>query len=461
MQTSTFFKFLAQVLDLLILNLLSVIYYFTYNGVIYNPQFLQAAPWYWLIGNATYIISLMLVHVILYNRIVRPEKIVSRIIKTMLIHIVLFLAALNILSLPEPQFYMLGIFYFTAFCFVCSGRLLLRKKIKIVRSYGKDVKTAVLIGAGEHISDMAKIMLDPWNGYHLLGVFSDERYTPNGRTAALGKISDCIQWLKENKTDCVYCGLPSQRANDILPILDFCENNLIHFYIVPGYRNYLKQQIVSEPFGEMLVFAIRKEPLSEPVNRFMKRTFDFILSSLFLCTIYPFIYLIIGAAIKISSPGPVYFKQDRTGTDGKTFKCMKFRSMKVNKECDKLQATKDDPRKTRIGNFLRHSNLDELPQLINIWKGEMSFVGPRPHMLRHTEMYSRLINQYMVRQLVKPGLTGWAQINGFRGETRQLEDMQNRVKYDIWYLENWSFWLDIYIMYKTAANMLAGEKNAY
>ena len=135
--------------------------------------------------------------------------------------------------------------------------------------------------------------------------------------------------------------------------------------------------------------------------------------------------------------------------------------MKVNKECDKLQATKDDPRKTKIGNFLRKSNLDELPQVINIWKGEMSFVGPRPHMLKHTEMYSQLINQYMVRQLVKPGLTGWAQINGYRGETKELADMQHRVEYDIWYLENWTFFLDIYILYKTFINMIKGEKNAY
>lgn len=461
MQTSTFFKFLAQVLDLIILNLLSLIYFFTYKDFVYDPQFLDAAPYYWLTGNCTYIISLMLVHVILYNRIVRPEKIVSRIIKTLLIHIVLFLSVLNFLKLPEPQFYMLATFYFSAFCFICMGRLMFRKKIKIVRTFGKDVKTAILIGTGDNINEMADIMLNPWNGYHLLGIFSDEKDNLMGKTSHLGKVNDCIRWLTENKVDNVYCGLPSLRADDILPIINYCENNLIHFFIIPSYRNYLKRQMVSEPFGEALVLAIRKEPLEEPQNRFFKRAFDFAFSSLFLCTLYPFLYIILSIAIKISSPGPVYFKQERTGIDGKNFKCLKFRSMKVNKECDKLQATKDDPRKTRFGDFLRRSNLDELPQLINIWKGEMSFVGPRPHMLKHTEMYSRLINQYMVRQLVKPGLTGWAQINGYRGETRELADMQHRVECDIWYLENWTFFLDIYILYKTFINMIKGEKNAY
>jgi len=203
-------------------------------------------------------------------------------------------------------------------------------------------------------------------------------------------------------------------------------------------------------------------PLGFYRNRLFKRILDIIVSGLFLCTLYPFFYFMVGLAVKLSSPGPIYFRQMRTGINGKSFECIKFRSMKVNGESDKIQATKNDPRKTRVGNFLRKSNLDELPQFINVWKGEMSIVGPRPHMLKHTDEYSQLINKYMVRHLIKPGITGWAQIRGCRGETKELSEMENRVKHDIWYMENWTFLLDIYIIIMTLVTMLSKtDKKAY
>lgn len=203
-------------------------------------------------------------------------------------------------------------------------------------------------------------------------------------------------------------------------------------------------------------------PLGFYRNRLLKRVLDIVVSSLFLCTLYPFIYITVALFVKLSSSGPVYFRQMRTGIDGRPFECVKFRSMKVNGDCDQIQATKNDPRKTKIGNFLRKSSIDELPQFINVWKGEMSIVGPRPHMLKHTEEYSQLINQYMVRLLIKPGITGWAQIKGYRGETNKVSDMEGRVKHDIWYIENWTFWLDIYIVIKTFILMLLKmDKKAY
>ena len=253
----------------------------------------------------------------------------------------------------------------------------------------------------------------------------------------------------------------SDRAADILPIIDYCEGNLIRFYSVPNMRNYLKRNMVMETFDDVVVLAIRREPLSSPGKRFVKRLFDIVVSGLFLCTIYPFIYIAVGIAIKFSSPGPIYFKQKRNGLDGKVFECIKFRSMKVNAQSDTLQATKDDPRKTKVGNFLRKTNLDELPQFINVFKGDMSIVGPRPHMLKHNEEYSHLIDRYMVRHFVKPGITGWAQVNGFRGETKKLSEMAGRVQADIWYLEHWSFWLDVRIIFKTVSNMIHGEEKAY
>ena len=192
----------------------------------------------------------------------------------------------------------------------------------------------------------------------------------------------------------------------------------------------------------------------------MKRTLDIILSLIFLiptALIFPFVFII----MKIQSPGPILFKQKRTGLDGKTFYCYKFRSMHVNKDADRLQATKDDPRKYPFGNFMRKANIDELPQFINVLQGRMSIVGPRPHMLAHTEQYSELIDKYMVRHFVKPGVTGWAQVTGFRGETKELWQMEGRVKRDIWYMEHWSIWLDFRIIWLTAKSIFIHDKNAY
>jgi putative colanic acid biosynthesis UDP-glucose lipid carrier transferase len=202
-------------------------------------------------------------------------------------------------------------------------------------------------------------------------------------------------------------------------------------------------------------------PLYTSYNSIIKRAFDLMVSIVMLCSFFPIICLIVGVFIKLTSPGPIFFVQKRTGKDGQDFNCYKFRSMVVNQDADKLQATANDPRKTPLGNFIRNTSIDEIPQLINVFLGNMSLVGPRPHMVKHTEMYSKLIDNYMDRHTVKPGITGWAQVTGLRGETKELSQMENRVKADIWYIQNWSFLLDMKILMRTALTILLGDKNAY
>ncbi len=202
-------------------------------------------------------------------------------------------------------------------------------------------------------------------------------------------------------------------------------------------------------------------PLYIRYNKIIKRAFDLMVSIVMLCSFFPIICLIVGIFIKLTSPGPIFFVQKRTGKDGKDFNCYKFRSMVVNQDADKLQATANDPRKTPLGNFIRNTSIDEIPQLINVFLGDMSLIGPRPHMVKHTEMYSKLIDNYMDRHAVKPGITGWAQVTGLRGETKELSQMENRVKADIWYIQNWSFLLDMKILIKTILTILLGDKNAY
>jgi putative colanic acid biosynthesis UDP-glucose lipid carrier transferase len=200
-------------------------------------------------------------------------------------------------------------------------------------------------------------------------------------------------------------------------------------------------------------------PLDKAANAAAKRLFDLLFSALFLLLCFPFVWLILGAAIKLSSPGAVFFVQKRTGKGGRIFRCYKFRSMRMNDDTE--QATAGDPRTTRVGRFIRRTNLDELPQFINVFRGDMSVVGPRPHPLWLDERYAPLIDGYMLRYTVKPGITGWAQVGGCRGETRRTEDMERRVGKDLWYMRNWTFTLDISIILRTIVSMFLGDRNAY
>jgi len=209
------------------------------------------------------------------------------------------------------------------------------------------------------------------------------------------------------------------------------------------------------------VSKLRNEPLDKRWNRALKRTFDIVFSLGVIVFVLSWLIPLLALAVKLSSPGPVFFKQTRLGEGMKKFSCYKFRSMRVNKEADSKQATKNDPRVTKVGAFLRKSNLDEMPQFLNVLLGQMSVVGPRPHPLKLNDQFRDIIDKYMVRHFVRPGITGWAQVNGFRGETRTPELMEKRVDLDVWYLENWSFKLDLKIIVKTVTNMLGKDERAY
>jgi putative colanic acid biosynthesis UDP-glucose lipid carrier transferase len=253
----------------------------------------------------------------------------------------------------------------------------------------------------------------------------------------------------------------SRKQKDIIrKVSRFCDRHVVRFFYVPVSVESIGLNLKREMLEDIEIFTTYENPLQNSVNRAIKRVFDIVFSLIFLiptAILLPVIWLI----IKIQSPGPLLFKQVRTGLDGREFKCYKFRSMHVNKDADRLQATKDDPRKFPFGNFMRKANIDELPQFFNVLQGRMSIVGPRPHMLAHTEEYSKLIDKYMVRHFVKPGVTGWAQVTGFRGETKELWQMEGRVKRDIWYMEHWSIWLDIRIIWLTFKTIFVLDKNAY
>ena len=318
------------------------------------------------------------------------------------------------------------------------------------------------MGAGKNGMELYQVMKDDLSyGFNVRGFFDDNVALKEALPNYLGTTDKVEAYVLLHDIDEIYCTLPGTNDGKIVRLLNFAETHMVRFYIVPEFYRDVKKSMVMEVMESIPLLTIRREPLQSMYNRCLKRAFDLVFSSIVLVTIYPVLYVILGILIKLSSPGPVLFKQKRTGLYGRDFECFKFRTMRVNAEADTLQAVKDDPRKTRIGDFLRKSNLDEFPQFVNVFLGDMSVVGPRPHMLKHTEQYSALIDKYMVRHLVKPGVTGWAQVTGYRGETKTLEQMEGRVKRDVWYIENWTFFLDLKIIVVTILNMFKGEKNAY
>ena len=403
--------------------------------------------------------------VILHRSVVRPEQIMVRVLRNMVPFVLLSVCILLLFHFEFSHSRLFGLFYIVLILVIVSYRLAFRYFLELYRKQGGNVRKVILIGSHENMQELYHAMTDdPTSGYRVLGYFEDfpsDRYPSD--VSYLGHPQEVNNFLKQNvgRVDQLYCSLPSARSAEIVPIINYCENHLVRFFSVPNVRNYLKRRMHFEMLGNVPVLSIRREPLELLENRVIKRTFDIVCSTLFLCTVFPFIYIAVGIAIKMSSPGPVFFKQKRSGEDGKEFWCYKFRSMRVNTQCDTLQATEHDPRKTRIGEIIRKTSIDELPQFINVLKGDMSIVGPRPHMLKHTVEYSQLINKFMVRHFVKPGITGWAQVTGYRGETKELWQMEGRVMRDIWYIEHWTFLLDLYIMYKTVYNAIHGEKKAY
>jgi putative colanic acid biosynthesis UDP-glucose lipid carrier transferase len=277
----------------------------------------------------------------------------------------------------------------------------------------------------------------------------------------LGNRDECVSYAIANNVKEIYSTISPEKHSYVYGLAQTAEKNMIRFKFVPDFRMFVNRNIHVDIVESIPILSFRSEPLEDIVASTKKRVFD-VLFSLFIITfLLSWLVPLLAILIKINSPGPVFFVQLRSGKDNKQFRCFKFRTLKVNRDADAKQVTRDDDRFTKLGKFLRKTSLDELPQFFNVLLGDMSVVGPRPHMLKHTEDYSRLLNEYMIRHFVKPGVTGWAQVNGFRGEIKEQEQLRKRIEYDIWYLENWSLWLDFRIIFLTVYVTIKGDKNAF
>lgn len=324
-------------------------------------------------------------------------------------------------------------------------------------------KRVAIIGHGDHVAPVADYFERQGDFYSINTIGYKDQDAFHNKEKTLKRFKEYFKAVSNQGIHDVFLVTTpdmSAYSEELIVAADF---QCVQLNFVPAIsaRITYNGSVDSQVNFELPVLKSHEEPMSTMENRLKKRLVDLFISSMVIIFILSWMIPIIGLIIKIQSPGPIFFKQPRSGRNNRAFGCYKFRSMVVNKQSGEKQATKNDKRITPIGNFLRKTNLDEFPQFINVFLGQMSVVGPRPHMLSHTEHYSQLIQHYMVRHFVKPGITGWAQVNGYRGETKDPNLMAKRVEYDIEYLRNWSAMLDFKIVCMTAINMAKGEENAY
>lgn len=319
--------------------------------------------------------------------------------------------------------------------------------------FGGNFRKVVLVGHGKSASQLMEFFTDnPDYGYKLEKVY---------KLHDTADIDECFSFVLENRIDEIYCSLSNLSSTDVNRFIDFTDNNLKILKFLPDNKEILARSYKYDYYGYIPVISLRNIPLDNFLNKVTKRFFDIVFSLIVIIGILSWLTPLLAILIKTESKGPVFFRQKRNGLNYHEFSCYKFRSMRLNAIADLYQVSKNDPRITRIGKFIRKTSIDELPQFFNVLLGDMSVVGPRPHMVSHTEMYARRVDKFMVRHFIKPGITGLAQTKGFRGEVETDNDIIYRVKYDIFYLENWSLLLDMKIVVQTVYNALRGEDKAY
>lgn len=413
---------------------------------------------YQLYFNMAWIVTVYLQNVYKFYRVTAFLKIFLNFARFFLFYAILVIAFKGLAT--DLGYSRLHLMYSLIFIFfgITLWRLIIYIALRTYRRSGHNYRRVVIAGFNDAAHDLVDFFSShPEHGYKFLGIFDDD---VTGHEGIKGRLSDVEKYCSENNVDEIYCIMSRLVPEQLNNLLDVADNNFIRIKLVPGLMDYSYKNLKLDLYDYLPVIAVRSNPLDEGENKFIKRTFDIVFSLLVCVLILSWLLPILAILIKLDSKGPVFFKQKRSGLNNKEFTCWKLRSMVVNNEAHTKQATEGDARITRIGRFIRKTNLDEFPQFFNVLIGNMSIVGPRPHMLKHTEEYSKIIEKFMLRHFIKPGITGLSQAVGLRGETTNPLMMKRRVKTDLFYIENWSFFLDIRIILLTVVNIFRGNKNA-
>lgn len=389
------------------------------------------------------------------ERYAKISKVFSLLFRQFVVFFVVLYAFIGFFKEYSVSRLYLAQYYASCFLLVAFFKILMYYLLQRYReALGGNFRNTVVIGNNAKAKQLVKIFEDRPE----FGFIFKKGFIPKSKYFS---VQDCISYIDTEGIDEIYCSVAELSNKDLADIVDYADNNLKVVKFIPDNKFIYNKRLRFDYYDYLPVLSLREIPLEASLNYFLKRAFDVIFSLLVIVFILSWLVPLMGILIKLESKGPVFFKQNRHGINGGEFKCYKFRSMAVNQDADKAQATKGDMRVTRLGNFMRKTSIDELPQFFNVLFGQMSVVGPRPHMVLHTEVYGNLVDKYMVRHFVKPGITGLAQVRGYRGEITQDSDIINRVRLDIFYVENWSMALDFKIIIDTVLNVFRGEENAY
>ena len=389
-------------------------------------------------------------------RFTKLINIISYVFYQLFLYTIIVYAFFGVVETPNPSPLKILNFIIYTFILISAFKFTLFYGLQTFRlGFGGNFRKTIIIGNNDSVNELKKFFIAQKElGY-------ENRKTFNFKSPEELDLDECFSFIKSRNIDEVYCSANELSENQIKLLIQFCENNFKILKFISERGGLLSKKLKTDTYGLSTVQSLREMPLSNDYNTFLKRLFDIIFSFLVITLLLSWLTPLIALLIKLESSGPVFFKQTRNGIKYKEFTCFKFRSMIENSDADIQQATKNDLRVTRLGKILRKTSLDELPQFFNVLIGDMSVVGPRPHMTRENERYSKTVNKFMVRHFVKPGITGLAQVKGYRGEIEREEDIVNRVKYDIYYLENWSLLLDLNIVFLTSINFITGQKKAY
>ncbi len=386
------------------------------------------------------------------KRFSKLVQIIASLIRQFLIFALMLYAYIGFFKQPDISRWEMGKYLVTIAGIVTFAKLIFLYLLSKYRVFGGNTRKVVVIGNNKKTDQLIKIFKEkPDFGYKFQKKFCTNEKSFN--------LEICFDYIVENEIDEVYCSIAELTNNQLKDIVNFTDNNLKVLKFIPDNKDIFTKKLIFNYYEYIPVLSFREIPLDDSINKYVKRFFDITLALFVLIGILSWLTPLIAFLIQLESRGPVFFKQRRNGLDYREFYCYKYRSMKPSNSVN--QATKGDARVTKVGKFIRRTSIDELPQFLNVLRGDMSVVGPRPHMVKHNEEFARRVDKFMVRHFVKPGITGLAQVSGFRGEIEKTTDIVNRVKYDIFYVENWSLLLDIKITVLTAINAIKGEEKAY
>jgi len=451
-QTGRYSKYIRPIsvlLDLLVVTFFCVLFFdeLQLNWWYYIPY--QTLAW----SATAYFIRFYSVY-----RFTTPVEIFSKLARQSIIFLLLVIAFFPFAKDSIFSGSAIALFMTVSIFIISIIKLLLfyyLKKYRIMT--GSNFRNAIIIGYTAEAIRL-KELFDVRNdyGYRFMGYFSDKKSNANIK----GRVADIKQYVLNNKVDEIYCSLNEISNEQLKDLVDFADENHKTIKFIPDTKEIFSKNLRVDYYEFFPVLSLQKTMLHEPITKAFKRTFDILFSLFVIFGLLSWLTPLLALAIKLESRGPVFFRQGRPGIDEKEFFCYKFRSMRINKTTEQ-EASKNDPRVTKVGRFMRKTSLDEMPQFINVLMGDMSVVGPRPHLWSQNKLYGSKIKKYMVRHYVKPGITGLAQVRGYRGEIETDEDMINRVKFDVFYIENWSLLLDLKIIVQTIINIFKGDEKAY